>query len=191
MEQSPVSDIEHTINQEAPASWWVQVRGQAYGPYSQAQLIRYIGEGRVRPNSPVAQAQNGAKNHNWIEARSVDALMAPFRATSFASSKQNDEAANLFVHADLISGSHNVFIAALEGFGALCQLTPSLWLVRTTHGVGVIRNALSQTLERGDRFVVIDASRDRLAWFNLGPEFDVKIKDVWNAPLRGQNAPAR
>lgn len=183
-----MSDIEHSINQEAPASWWVQVRGQAYGPYTQAQMIRYIGEGRVRPNSPVAQAQNG----DWIEARSVDALMAPFRATSFgASSKQTKEPANIFVHAELISGSHTAFIAALEGMGALCELTSSLWLVRTTHAAGVIRNALSQTLERGDRFVVIDASRDRLAWFNLGPEIDVRIKDVWNAPLRGQSAPVR
>ena len=48
----------------------------------------------------------------------------------------------------------------------------------------MIRNTLSQTLERGDRFVVVDATRDRLAWFNLGPEVDVRISKVWNGPLR-------
>jgi hypothetical protein len=32
--------------------------------------------------------------------------------------------------------------------------------------------------------VVIDASRDRLAWFSLGPEVDVRLGNVWNAPLR-------
>ncbi len=61
-------------------------------------------------------------------------------------------------------------LAALESMGSICELAPGLWLVRTRFSAGVIRNTLSQTLERGDRFVVIDATRDRVAWFNLGPE---------------------
>jgi hypothetical protein len=68
--------------------------------------------------------------------------------------------------------------------GVVCDLAPGLWLVRTRFSAGVIRNTLSQTLERGDRFVVVDATRDRLAWFNLGPETDVRIAKVWNGPLR-------
>jgi hypothetical protein len=76
------------------------------------------------------------------------------------------------------------FMAALESMGAVCDLAPGLWLVRTPHSSGVIRNALSQTLERGDRFVVMDCTRDRFAWFNLGPEVDARINTVWNAPLR-------
>ena len=78
-------------------------------------------------------------------------------------------------------------MAALESMGAVCDLAPGLWLVRTRFSAGVIRNTLSQTLERGDRFVVIDATRDRLAWFNLGPEVDVRIGKVWNGPLRGES----
>ena len=74
-------------------------------------------------------------------------------------------------------------MAALESMGFVCDLGPGLWLVRTRFTSGVIRNTLSQTLERGDRFVVIDATRDRLAWFNLGPEVDVRIGKVWNGPL--------
>jgi hypothetical protein len=29
----------------------------------------------------------------------------------------------------------------------------------------------------------MDATRDRVAWFNLGPGIDVRIKEVWNAAL--------
>ena len=36
----------------------------------------------------------------------------------------------------------------------ICDLAPGLWLLRTSHSAGVVRNTLSQTLERGDRFVV-------------------------------------
>jgi hypothetical protein len=61
------------------------------------------------------------------------------------------------------------------------ELAPGVWLVRTQKSAGVMRNTLSQTLDQGDRFAVIDATRERLAWYNLGPEVDVRIREVWNA----------
>jgi hypothetical protein len=122
-----------------------------------------------------------AEDGNWIEARRVIGLMAPLRADA---ANDSVEGANVFVHAEIVSGSWNAFMAALTSMGHICDLAPGLWMVRTRFSAGVIRNTLSQTLERGDRFVVIDATRDRLAWFNLGPETDVKITKVWNGPLR-------
>jgi hypothetical protein len=119
---------------------------------------------------------------DWTEARKVTALRG-LRAPR-PSNDSHAEAANVFVHAEIVSGSWNGFMAALESMGAVCDLAPGLWLVRTRFSAGVIRNTLSQTLERGDRFVVIDATRDRFAWFNLGPEIDVRIGKVWNGPLR-------
>jgi hypothetical protein len=144
------------------------------------QLSTFVAEGRVRPATQVSDNPDGA----WVEARKVIGLMAPLRAGEPA----NDagEAANVFVHAEIVSGSWTGFMAALESMGSVCDLAPGLWLVRTRFSVGVIRNTLSQTLERGDRFVVVDSSRDRLAWFNLGPEVDVRISRVWNGPLRGE-----
>lgn len=175
------------VNENA-APWWVQVRGQAYGPYDLQQMLAYVAENRVLPNSMASHSPYG----DWAEVRSFDILMGAARASSFGgAAKPSQNAANIFVHAELISGAHPAFVAALESLGALCELTPNFWLVRTAHGAGVVRNTLSQTLERGDRFVVVDATRDRFAWFNLGPEIDVKIKDVWNAPLRALGAAAR
>jgi hypothetical protein len=172
-----VSDA--TLSQSA-TQWWVQVRGRAFGPYSIEQMARFLNEGRVRPTSLVSHQPDGG----WTEARrmmTLRGLRAPAAGNDAAA-----EAANVFVQAEIVSGSWMAFTAALESMGTLCDLGPGLWLLRTRYSAGVIRNTLSQTLERGDRFVVIDATRDRFAWFNLGPEVDVRISKVWNGPLRAE-----
>jgi hypothetical protein len=144
------------------------------------QLSSFVAEGRVRPATRVSDNPEGA----WIEARKIIGLMAPLRAGEPANDAA--DAANVIVHAEIASGSWTGFMAALESMGSVCDLAPGLWLIRTRFSVGVIRNTLSQTLERGDRFVVVDSSRDRLAWFNLGPDVDLRISKVWNGPLRGE-----
>lgn len=174
-----MSDVALPTKADTTAKWYVQVRGKAFGPYPIDQMARFMAEGRVRPSTLVTDKLDGA----WLEARRVLALRG-LRAPSAARNDTQAEAANIFVHAEIVSGSWNAFMAALESMGAVCDLAPGLWLVRTRFSAGVLRNTLSQTLERGDRFVVIDATRDRFAWFNLGPEIDVRIGKVWNGPLR-------
>ena len=171
-----MNDIDTPIRTKASGQWWVQVRGESYGPYSRDQLATFISEGRVLPTTKVSDAKDGV----FIEARKVIGLMGHTRDAA------NDQggAANIFVHADISSGASNAFKAAMSAAGSFCDLGPGLWLLRTNLSVGAIRNTLSQSLESGDRLVVVDASRDRLAWFNLGPEVDVKITKVWNTALR-------
>jgi hypothetical protein len=177
-----VSDAVTPIRIKTAGQWWVQVRGQAYGPYSMDQLASFASEGRIRPSTQVSNRRDG----NWVEARRVIGLIAPQDDGEPAAAPGS--AANVFVHAEIMSGSWNAFMAALETLGAVCDLAPGLWLVRTRHSAGVIRNTLSQTLERGDRIVVIDASRDRLAWFNLGMEVDARLARTWNGPVKTENA---
>jgi GYF domain 2 len=177
-----VSEAAATLAQGPRAGWWVQVRGHDYGPYSLAQLTQFVADGRVRPNTPVSD--DPAKG--WTEARRIEPLMTPLRIAAARTEAPASDAANIFVHAEIHSGAWNGFLAALEGMGKLAELAPGFWLVRTRFSSGVIRNTLSQTLERGDRFIVVDATRDRFAWFNLGPEIDVHIKEVWNAALKAE-----
>jgi len=170
----------------SPTEWWVQVRGRAFGPYTFAQLTEFAKEGRIRPSTPISFDPNTG----WKEARRIEGLMpqfahaAPDTPGGAPAPAAAPEAANVFVHAEIVSGGWTPFMAALTSMGAICELAPGFWLVRTRFSAGVVRNMLSQTLERGDRFIVIDATRDRLAWFNLGPENDAKIREVWNGPLR-------
>ncbi|HVY84871.1 MAG TPA: DUF4339 domain-containing protein [Caulobacterales bacterium] len=177
-----MSELAAPAETSARAQWWVQVRGHAYGPYTLDQMTRFVEEGRVRPATRISDQPS----KGWIEARRVDALMAPLRAASGHEDAQAIDVANVFVHAEIITGAWGAFMAALESMGPICELTPGLWLLRTRLSVGVVRNTLSQTLEKGDRFVVVDATRDRLAWFNLGPGIDVAIGHVWNAPLKAE-----
>jgi hypothetical protein len=169
------------LKSAAASTWWVQVRGRAFGPYTIEQMAQFLSEGRVRPNTMVS----ATGKDNWMEARRVMALRG---LRTPAPANDAEEAANVFVHAEILSGAWNGFVAALESMGRICEMAPGLWLVRTSHSAGVLRNTLSQTLERGDRFVVIDATRDRLAWFNLGPEKDVRISQVWNGPVPVETA---
>ncbi|MFT3727034.1 MAG: GYF domain-containing protein [Terricaulis sp.] len=174
-----MSEVVALAKTTSTGKWWVQVRGKAYGPYTMTQLSAFAVEGRIRPATAVSDSKDGT----WVEARRVIGLSTAFRGGE-AANEGAVEAANMFIHAEIISGSWNAFLAAIESMGYVCDLAPGLWLVRTRHSAGVVRNTLSQTLEKGDRFVVVDASRDRLAWFNLGPEVDVRIGKVWNGPLR-------
>lgn len=173
-----MSDPAAPTNAASAKQWWVQVRGKAFGPYSSEQMARFLSEGRVKLTTLASERADGG----WTEVVRIPALRG-MRTPSFANSNEAPaEAANVFVHAELVSGAGRAFMAALEGLGFVCELSSSLWLLRTRHSAGSIRNTLSQTLERGDRFVVMDATRDRLAWFNLGPEVDVRIARVWNGP---------
>ncbi len=175
-----MSDAVTSEKTAAPGQWWVEVRGKAYGPYTLAQLSQFVTEGRVRPTTRVSDRPDGA----WVEARKVIGLM--HSNTQRPANDTSHGGANVFVHAEIRSGAWNGFMAALESMGAICELSTGLWLLRTRHSAGIIRNALSQTLQQGDRFVVVDATRDRFAWFNLGPEIDVRVAKVWNGPLRAE-----
>lgn len=172
-----MSDVAVPANTNTPtAQWWVQVRGQSYGPYQMEQLHRFVEEGRIRASTPVSDKPEAG----WVEARRVPGLLAPLSGPTDATALASTTVANVFVSAEILTGAWPRFMTALKGLGQICELTPGLWLLRTRFSAGVVRNTLSQTLERGDRFVVIDATRDRLAWFNLGPEVDVRINGVWN-----------
>ena len=176
-----MSDAATRLRIASTGQWWVRVRDQSYGPYTMEQLARFVLEGRIQADTEVSDKKNGA----WVEARRVIGLMG---RTESPANDSTAQAANIVVHAEIVSGAWIAFMAALEAMGSVCDLAPGLWLVRTRFSVGIIRNSLSQTLERGDRFVVVDATRDRLAWFNLGMEVDAKIAKVWNGPLRTETA---
>lgn len=178
-----MSDAVNPVRASTTGEWWVQVQGQTYGPYRMEQLARFVAEGRVKPTTKVSDRKDGA----WVEARRVMGLMAAANAGANAANDivaaDLSAGANLIVHAEILSDSWHEFVTAMSRLGAICQLSGNLWLLRSHRTVGVIRNVLSQTLQAGDRFIVVDASRDRLAWFNLGPETDVRIGRVWNAAL--------
>jgi hypothetical protein len=69
--------------------------------------------------------------------------------------------------------------AAISSLGPAYRLTTNVWIISTDQSVSAVRNRLVQELGKADSLFVIDASRGKAAWFNFGPEADVRIRRVW------------
>lgn len=164
-------------------TWFVKVAEKVYGPYSRDHMARYVAEGRVTPKSLVALSAAGA----WEEAGRSAALQAVLSETRPAFKIDNGEPAelgNLLVIISLASSASRQFDYELRQMGSAVEISTGIYLLRTNRTAGAVRNALSQMMNRGDKLIVLDSTRDRLAWFNLGPETDARIREVWNAPGR-------
>ena len=77
-----------------------------------------------------------------------------------------------------ISAATNIE-SAINSLGQSYRLTNNVWIISTEQTVSAVRNRLVQELGKSDSLFVIDASRGKAAWFNFGPEADVRIRRVW------------
>ncbi|MCC5997078.1 MAG: DUF4339 domain-containing protein [Oceanicaulis sp.] len=161
-------------------SWFVKVEGRVYGPYTGAQMRAFISEGRVAAHSSVSDrredgfraAQDIAQLKTWLD----EARRSPGEKRSVPSDART---ANFVIVAELNPASAPGFEAALADFGEVEPITPGVWLLRGAASASHLRNELSHLLAREDRLLVVDASRDRTAWFNLGREADERIRTLW------------
>ncbi len=162
---------------DAPA-WWVQVQGKAYGPYRPAQIQAFVAEGRVRPQTLVSREPD----RDWRPAQDAgltgQAAPAPLHDTPAI--EEDARLANMMIWADLPSGGEDHVDATLIEFGASARIGRDLWVLRTPHPVAVIRAAIAAGLAVGERFLVVDANRGRLAWSNLGLDAETRLRHVWD-----------
>jgi hypothetical protein len=87
--------------------------------------------------------------------------------------------AHFAVVIDRKSQSRGNLEEAIASLGPWYQLLPNVWIISTEQTVNGVRNRLLQELGKTDSLFVIDASRGKAAWFNFGPEADVRIRRVW------------
>jgi hypothetical protein len=177
--------------------WRINVSGQVYGPYSGHQIKAFAAEGRVAAHSIVQTGESGP----WITAID-DPILAqlfvvsqPPAATPMAEPIQhrthaapNGEAApsahdapdaNFIIIADIRARSSAPFEQAINRLGPTYRLNPLVWLLHCDRSAGAIRNELVQHLGNTDSVFIADANRGKMAWFNLGPEADARIRKVW------------
>ncbi|TGY91837.1 DUF4339 domain-containing protein [Marinicauda pacifica] len=166
-------------------SWFVRVEGRVYGPYTPAQMHAFVKEGRVAAHSTVSQSREAG----WLDARQVDQFKGWFDEARQTPAQRRPRpapgdarTANFVVIAHLSQESEAEFAAALSEFGDTEQIGHGVWLVRAPYTAAILRNELSHALSRDDKLLVVDASRDRTAWFNLGREADQRIRELWGRP---------
>lgn len=172
------------VSEALNSSWRINVSGQVYGPYTGHQIKAFATEGRIAPHS-IVQAGDGP----WITAIDDPVLSQLFvqkpaapaqpQAVGAPAAQVEPASANFVVIADLRSRGSGPFEAAIAKLGQVYRLNPLVWLLHTDRTAGTIRNELIQHMGHSDHLVIVDATRGKAAWFNLGPEGDSKIRKVW------------
>jgi hypothetical protein len=178
-------------------AWTINVDGRVYGPYSAERLRSFASEGRLAPTSLIAQ--QGASE--WREAREepefCDLFMqvpketprisapvvvpkpAPVPSASVNADVPEGKLAQFAIVIDIKSHSSGGFEKAITSLGAAHRLVHNVWILSTTQSVNAVRNRLVPELGKTDSLFVVDASRGKAAWFNFGPDADVRIRRVW------------
>ena len=185
------------------ASWIVSVAGRAYGPYTPAQMQAFASEGRLAPQSLVAcngetqfrpAAEDPALASLFAPARHVAAEPAPTPVTPSDSAssfgRQEDaakpgERAHVVIIADMKSRSIDGLEEEIYKLGPAFAFLPQAWLLSTELSVNAVRNLLVQQLGKLDVLFVVDATRDKAAWFNFGPEADTRVRRLWSRTPEG------
>ncbi|MEE2567078.1 DUF4339 domain-containing protein [Hyphobacterium marinum] len=160
-------------------TWFVKVDGRVYGPYTQAQMRGFIQEGRVAAHSLVSIERDGG----WKPALEVEILrgwLDQARGAANDRSGGEGQASNFIIVADIRSETGSAFQSALSHFGDETKIVDGVWLLRTASSAARLRNELSHLLDRDDSLFIVDASRNKTAWFNLGDTIDQRIREVWN-----------
>lgn len=207
MNDAPHIPADANLDDPFDGRWVLQVSGRIYGPYTGHALRDYVREGRVVANSMLARTGQPAGEEEWIPAAQDPVLCQLFSAADaelvqvrqdlqtpaptgggpqgFGSKKtQTDRrnqptSYNIVIITDVKSRSSGPLENAVMSLGPAYKISANVWVVHTPSGAPEVVNLLTQHLGGSDRLFVVDATRNRTAWFNMGPETDAKIRQVW------------
>lgn len=179
------------MDKPSSQSWTISVGGRSYGPYSATQMRSFASEGRLAQHSLVAQAGKSdfkpAAEDAYLASlfRPAKALEAePARAAQPTLGLRKPEGpaerTQFVVIADMKSGSLAGLEEEIFNFGPTYPVLPQVWIVSSEASVNALRNALVQKLGKLDTLFVVDASHNKAAWFNFGPEADARIRRIWS-----------
>lgn len=188
--------------------WNINVDGRTYGPYSSERMLTLAAERRLGPHSLIAREGSGdwheardepefcdlfaAKEHALSDLPKTPSAVAdvpdesndetetkPFFGVAHAGALATPQKAQFAIIADLKSRAPGRLDQAIMSLGPAYKLLPNVWIVTTEQSVNAVRNLLVQELGKLDSIFVVDATRGKAAWFNFGPEADVRIRKVW------------
>jgi hypothetical protein len=167
-------------------TWTINVGGKVYGPYTSERMRAFAAEGRLTASSLLAREDSA----DWHEARDEPEFAdlfgsalepsAPRKLVPDAAPPEAERGmAHFAIVVDLKSRTPGNLDQAIASLGAAYRLLPNVWIVSTDQTANAVRNRLVQELGKLDSLFVVDATRGKAAWFNFGPEADVRIRRVW------------
>ncbi len=164
---------------QAQRQWFIQVDGQAYGPFDDKTLWAYMLEGRVGAQSLISQTANTGYRPvsadpglmNWL----AQATQRPDPEPT------TDIPATVFmIMAEIKSGRGMNFLQTLQSLGSTQRLGSTVWILQAKADSATLRDILCQPLGAEDRLFVLDSFANETAWFNLSSEMDEQIAALWN-----------
>ena len=163
---------------QPPRQWFIQVDGQAYGPFDDKTLWSYMIEGRVSAQSLISQTANTGYRPISADPGLMNWLT---QATQKPVSKPEVELPPtvFMIMAEIKSGRGMNFIQTLQSLGATQRLGSTVWILQARTAAETLRDILSQPLGAEDRLFVLDSFANKTAWFNLSPEMDEQIAGLW------------
>ena len=89
---------------------------------------------------------------------------------------------NLFVSYDLIQPGqkYETVIAEIKKLGDWAKVHYSLWYVNSQHSASEAARRVWAVMDANDKLIVIDATNNNAAWYNLNVEVAQYIKNNWN-----------
>ena len=173
-------------------SWFVFTQAGERGPFTPEQIDRLIAAEKIHARTGVRAAHDeafvAARNHPLLAVYFAESPPAMAPTDPFAEPERphappaKGEASNFVIWASIISGDVNAFESDLLELGHVCRPGDELWVLRSESGANTIRKRLVGALKPGDRLIVVDAGRNRMAWMNLGAGAEVDLRGVWNRP---------
>jgi GYF domain 2 len=187
-------------------TWTISVSGRSYGPYTATQMQAFAAEGRLAPQSLVARGDENqyraasedatlaALFQPVAQPAAVQPAPAPQPARQFFTAdgpqeshsfgRQEDEPAaghrtHFIIVADMKSRSISGLEEEIYNLGPAVPIMPQAWLLASDMAINAIRQLLVQKLGKLDMLFICDATHDKAAWFNFGPESDSRIRRIW------------
>jgi hypothetical protein len=185
------------------STWTIKANDRCFGPYTLEQMRSFVGEGRLAPHSLVAPDGDT----RFAPAQSFAELSGLFRPAvpvpaqrpvfftaegdlgpTYAVREQETTPLSRFIIiAEMKSRSITGLEQEIQRSGVAVQLMPQAWLLTSEMTINALRNNLIQRLGRIDMLFIADATHNKAAWFNYGPENDARIRRVWQEAQRQQS----
>lgn len=164
--------------------WRVKVGDKVYGPYPRTRLLDFLKEGRITASSLLSCGND----EFFLRADQHPQLRWDFRAPRkrrfgdprLEAGETEAPVCNYFIAGRLLS-SHEAFEKVLNGAGRFTRAGGDMWVLRSRQSIQQIRSQLVITMKPHEYFVIVNATKDRLAWYSLGVENDVSVRSVWDA----------
>lgn len=96
---------------------------------------------------------------------------------------QGNSPHNYIIVSKLTGAGESKLVHALNTFGSFGEAMPGVFVLRSNTKLSVIQKNLHDLTQERDKILIVDATANRLGWFNLGPEADVHLKSVWDKKL--------